>query len=366
MSQTQKTEPKNRKAEPKEQKVEPKTQKTEAKNDKKGKNTKQQKNPKIQKTQLLIAILLALYEILNVILFIICELKKPKENIQGVPLDEFNEQDSFLKMYHWIFHSIIIIYIIFLSSYAFKDYINGHQMLISLGTAFTTLFSFIIWVSYIGIVFVITADVKNLIKIDDLKKLLEGPPTKLAFFYSKDMIQSHNLTRNPTNGQMVDSKTLLKCYSNAGITLPLISELIGERYDFTNTPEFFYFKIDQLFDQTNEFQLEFNKTIKKIKHCSKSGMRIKFYPILNKTFAVGNPGFPQYLTHKNRMLTGFLGFGFYYDSYARSFPYIRYHQNVKVDIDPDFNYTKLWTTKWCKSFGKCDPLNRKPLPDDEL
>lgn len=190
---------------------------------------------------------------------------------------------------------------------------------------------------------------------------------KLAFFYSKDKLKTQNLTRNPTNGQMVDSNTIFKCYSNSGISLPLTSELINERYDFLNAHDFFYFKIDQQIESTSDFQLEFNNTIKKIKTCTKTNTQVKFFPILNKTFAVGNPRYPKYLTHQARMLTAFLGFGFYYNSYSKSFPYIVYEQKINFDIYPEFNYSKLWAPKWCKTFGKCDPLNKKPSPKkDEL
>ena len=53
---------------------------------------------------------------------------------------------------------------------------------------------------------------------------------------------------------------------------------------------------------SGDFQYQFNKTISKIKLCNKDEIKIKFLPLLNRTFIVGNPKMPIFLTHDARMV----------------------------------------------------------------
>ena len=213
--------------------------------------------------------------------------------------------------------------------------------------------------------FVETKDPKNQITIEKLQNKLKSAPIEKAFFNSKGLIKSKDFTANPTTGQATKTSKYVKCYSNSSILLPLKSFQINERYDFVNAPKYFYFQIIQELNMSGDFQYQFNKTISKIKLCNKDEIKIKFLPLLNRTFIVGNPKMPIFLTHDARMVAGFAGFGLYYDLYSKSISSFIYIQKVKIEVNPNFDYDKMWAWKWCKSYGKCSPLNQKPRPNTE-
>lgn len=328
---------------------------------------KPKKIAKVKRTQLIVAIIFIIYELMSTILYLVLLYNRNQFMKTNLYDPELSQPDSVIKVYHFIFHCTLIVFIISLIVYAYKDIINKHPTMISFFSVFGGTFSLVFWAAYAGVYFVTIKDNKKVIVLDELKEILNtSSPTEYAFIYAKENIKIHNCSANPLTGIPICSDRYEKCYSYSGVKFPFKSELASERFTFSNPPGFFYFNIRQTFTMSEECQTQFNKTIAQIKRCNDHQQRIKYFPEMNKTYTIANPTIPQFVSGKILRIAGYIGAGMDYDLFIKSFPFIRYNQRINLDLDPEFNYSKVWTKRSCHEFGKCSIENKKPFPSDEL
>lgn len=319
-----------------------------------------QKRPKIGFLTLIFAILFLLYEIANIIICFIMEFNRSKE---------IAKRSTTFLTFHIIFHLCVIIYDISLFLSAFKNVINFHASAMPFIAFFLFLISLAFYFGYLFATLIETNDCKNHITFNELQTILENTTITNVFFYSKGLVQTYQYSFNPAVGMQTRQSQFMKSYSKSSILLPLKSKQISERYHFLNTPKYFYFQIIPDLNMSSEFQTQYYETISKIRSCNNEEIKISFLPKINKTYIVGNPEMPKYLTHDYRNLAAYAGAGFYYDEYSKTIPFITYKPKIYLDVDPDFNFNELWANKWCKSYGQCDVNNPKPRPpidDDNL
>lgn len=346
-----------------------KKSKNEKSKDEKPKDETPTSSKKFRPIPFTIATVFTLYEIASFLLFLFLLCRKHMLNKQYQSNSEDTEVDKFLLTVHLIFHLMVIIFIVFLITFAYKDASNNSLSNIYFYTTIISVITLVFWAGYFGIFFVTNKINHYEIIYDELVEMLNTTsPSDFIFVYSKDKIKIHDCNPNPLTGLPQCTDSYAKCYSKKGIKIPLKSELLGERYNFLkDPPKYFYFKINQVMNFSDEFQKQYNRTIAKIKRCSHENLRVKFFPLINKTYVVMNPEKPPHVTPKMKLIAAYLGAGFDFDLYVKSVPFFNYEQKVRVDVDPNVNYTKIWTGKSCKSFGECDPKNIKPHPsDDEL
>ena len=342
-----------------------------AKNDEKKQpeEVKPKNPPKVRRIPFFFSILFAIYELSNIIIYLILLFNRSTFIKQEFYDPELCQPDSVIKVYHFIFHLFVIIFIAFLMIFAYKDIINKHPYMISISTVISGLLVFIFLSAYVGVYFVTTKYNKHTISINELNKLLNSTsPIEFGFIYSKEFIRIHNTTTNPLTGLPVYTDQYSYCYSYNGLKFPLKSQLAeAEPYHISNQYKFFYFKIEQILNMSDDYQNQLNQTLAQIKQCNTYNQKVRYFPILNKTFAVANPDIPPLITEKMRKVSAFLGLGYSYELYIKSLPVLKYKQRINIDLDPDIIYSRLWTKKSCKEYGKCSVLNkRRPFPIDDL
>lgn len=314
--------------------------------------------PKVGYFSLFFASLFLLYEIANIATYFIVVYHRNNEN---------GERSTLFLTFHILLHVCITILDISFFLIAFKRVLNIRTPMLQLTASVFFIFSLVFYVTYILASMVESKEPKNQITYDELQEIIKNGTITNVFFYSKGSIQSQQYTFNPATGMRVPVSKFTKCYSNSSILLSVKSKQTNERYHFLNASKFFYFQIIQDLNMSEEFEKQYYKTISQIRSCNNEKIKIKFLPQINKTFIVGNPDIPKILSHKYKMISGILGAGFYYDEYTKSIPFLTYKQKINLDVDPDFDFEKLWTNKWCKTYGKCDINNPKPTPfKDEL
>ena len=328
------------------------------KNVKKATNKPNQTHRKVGLFSLFFAIFFLLYEIANIILYFVISYNRSKGN---------GERSTLFLTFHILLHSFIILFDISLFLIAFRNFLKNCVSALPLISFSFLLIGLVFYVTYILAILVETKQPKNQITFDKLQDILENTTISNVFFYSKGSKQTEQYSFNPATGQQTRVDGYTKCYSNSGLLLPLKSHHVNERYNFLNTPKYFYFQIIVDLNMSKEFQSQYYQTISQIRSCNHEKIQIRFLPQINKTFIVGNQEIPKFLTSKYRMIAAVLGAGFYYDEYTKSIPFIVYKPKINVDVDPDFDFSKLWAKKWCIKYGKCDVNNQKPRPNiDDL
>ena len=126
--------------------------------------------------------------------------------------------------------------------------------------------------------------------------------------------------------------------------------------------DIFYFKINQIINKSENFSIVFNSIMDKIEECNYWDKAVDYYPIIDEIYIVSTKDAPSSLTHHTRLLTTIFGVGIYYEMYTKSIPYITYNMKIYTDINPNVDYSKIWTPRSCEEYGQCDPLNHKPTP----
>lgn len=311
----------------------------------------------IQKAPFIIGILIIVTAFLDMIILFAIPYHRIQKNKHSLPNARFKNPNAVVIVFHFILHVIVILVGVFVLLYGIKQCDRIDHKKVTLGLIIICSIAGFFWIITICSDFYLTEYINTKMTVDQLISIMsQNPPINFAFVYTKDEVQ--DVFCDP------DCETeTVTCYSKSGVVIPMKTELTSSVYNFTDTPEMFYFTIQQKLNMTVELNAHFNAILNNINNCDKNSKKqIVYYPVIARDYIVSKKKLPTYLSKGTRIASILFGVGVYFELNSKSVPYITYTQNSDASVAPGINYNQIFTQGNCKSYGECSQYNKEPKP----
>lgn len=314
------------------------------------------KSPYIQPVWLIIGIILSLIALVDMIVLFVIPYKRIQTNKRKLPDATFQNPSKTIISFHFILHSLVIMIGILLILFSLREYKQIDHDFVLFSLIFMSIVTGLIYFLTIGFGFSDTSSLYTKMTAKELVSILSrNPPINYAFIYSK--CEEEYILCNPSC--TVFEETF---YSKNGIVFPLSTNITSPIYNFDNTPEMYYFVIEQKVNMSLELITYFDNILTQAKSCDKDATQeVEFYPVIHGDYIVAKEKIPTYLSKGTRIASILFGVGVYYELNFKSIPYITYVQHSKASIVKGINYNQIFTSDNCKYYGKC-AHSSKPKP----
>lgn len=304
------------------------------------------KKPYIKPVFIIIGSVVCFVALIDMIVLFAIPYQRIQTNKKKLPNAKFEKPDEFIIIVHFALHSLIILIGVLIILLGFRGYrsIDQHCVLVFLYIiGFITL---LFWLYEICTGLIGTSDIGPRMTIDELIYMISrNPPINFAFIYS--------------HCESFNDDTY---YSNNGITFPMKTNLTSTIYNFTNTPEMFYFIIEQKVNMSIELKNYYNNIFVEAHSCDQDAMqKVEYYPVIQDEYIVVKEKMPSYLSKGTRIASFLFGVGLFYELSTKSIPYITYVQQSNADIVQGIKYDQIFTSDTCNFYGKCTH-SHKPKP----
>lgn len=320
--------------------------------------TQKDKVTSIKKVPFIIGIIILVFAFLDMIILFAIPYHRIRTNKRKLPDALFKKPNVCVIVFHFILHVLVMLVGVFVILFGLKNYENVNHDKVKCGLLTVCILTGIFWVITICIDFSQTTNITTKTTIDQLISILNhNPPINFAFIFTKDEIEDYIC--NPDC-----EVTTITCYSKSGVSIPLKTQIISEVYNFTDTPEMFYFTIEQKLNMTVELKAFYQMILKNINNCDNNNNKVvEYYPLISGSYIVSKKKVPAYLNKGTRIVSILFGVGVYYELNSKSVPFINYVQISDADVVPGVNYNQIFTSEKCKNYGVCSQYNNKPKPN---
>ena len=305
--------------------------------------------PYILQIPIIIGSILCFVVLLDMIVLFAVPYQRIQANKRKLPDAHFEKPNKAIIWAHFILHILMISIGVLIILYGFRGYKHIYNrcvmyFIVYIGSAFLTIWFIVITIEFITIPSIYPKmTTKQLISI-----LNNNPPINFAFIYSK-CVQSG-----------IDSDDTY--YSKNGIIFPMKTNITSPIYNFTDTPEMFFFVIDQKVNMSYKLKTYFNQIFVDAYSCDRGAeQKVEYYPKIKGDYIVLHGKLPTYLNKATRIASILFGVGVYYELNFKSIPYITYVQYSNADIVQGVNYKQIFTPDSCENYGKCSHSD-KPHP----
>lgn len=246
---------------------------------------------------------------------------------------------------------------VFVILFGFREFDKIDHKKVKCGLITICIITGVFWIIVISIDFYLTTNITTKMTVEQLISIMsQNPPVDFAFIYTDDEIDEIDCTQ--------DCQTVtVQCYSKSGVIVPMKTDLTSSVYNFTDTPEIFYFTIQQKLNMTVELTAFFNGIMNNINNCDNGfKKKVEYYPLISGDYIVSKKKIPVYLKKGTRIASILFGVGVYYELNSKSVPFITYTQHSNAEVVQGVNYNQIFTKENCNNYGQCSPYNKKPQP----
>lgn len=290
--------------------------------------------------------------IIDMIVFYVVPNNQINKNKKKYKDFEFEKPNVGIIVIHFLLHvNLIIIGALLISSINDK-FCQSVTFLLLISLSLTIFCCFYITEA------ILTGSFTDMIKkedftLDRISELLNSTnPIDSVFLYVKGQIR----------GRKGSHKT---CYSKNGFSIPIRSTLISSNFDPKEylDPDYFYLKITQKVNMTDQLFLWVAKSREKLISCeNKHSSEIDYYPRVEGRKLILSKGkkIPSKMKKSNSIASLLFGLGIYPELLTKSIPIKSYDQFSNVDVVEDFDYRAAIEAIDCSHIGKCKSGNDRP------
>lgn len=311
----------------------------------------------IKKVPFVIGIIIFLIAFLDMIILFAVPYHRIRSNKHKLPNATFKNPNIVVIVFHFILHAIVMIVGVFVILFGIRQCDKIDHKKVKLGLIIICIIAGIFWIITICSDFYLTTNINTKMTVDQLISIMsQNPPINFAFIYTEDELE--DVICSP------DCETVtVTCYSKSGVIIPMKTSLTSSVYNFTDTPEMFYFTIQQKLNMTIELNAYFNAIMNNINKCDRNMKKqTEYYPIIAGDYIVSKKKLPVYLNKGTRIASILFGVGVYYELNSKSVPYITYTQHSNADVVQGVDYNLIFTSDSCNNYGQCSQYNKKPKP----
>lgn len=319
-------------------------------------HTQESESPYIQPVWLILGIIISLIALVDMIVLFVIPYKRIQTNKRKLPDATFHNPSKTIIAFHFILHSLVILIGILFILFSLREYKQIDHICTLISLIMISSITAIIYFLALGFGFSYTSSIYTKMTAKKLISILSrNPPINYAFIYSK--CEEEYVLCSPTC--TIFEETL---YSKNGIIFPVNTTITSPIYNFDNTPEMYYFVIEQKVNMSFELITYFDKIITQANSCDKeTTQEVVFYPVIRGDYYVAKEKMPTYLSKGTRIASILFGVGVYYELNFKSIPYITYIQHSDASIVQGIDYNQIFTSDNCKNYGKCTHSS-KPKP----
>lgn len=273
-----------------------------------------------------------------------------KKNKKNFPDATFSKPNKVIIAFHFVLHSLLIIFGVILIVYAFQD--------IFIVMCVAGIVVAVFWIVDLAFCYKKTFSIKSEISSEEMEKIVNiEHPIDYIFVYSKDK-------EEVCKEDKCEDKI---CYSREGVTIPILATTTTNvNFNFSDIPDILFFTLDYDLVKVGEMKTIYDKIIQRLKNCDE-GFRsthkvFEYHPERNGTYIISKKKVPSSLKQPARIASIIFGAGAYYEIYSKSFPSVKFTVKVEADVKQGINYENLYDRKICNDFGYCRHFYRKPKP----